>query len=688
MLTAEQSIPEGLPDRKVSFNCSGLSVKESPQERYTKGAQGNHVPSRDGRVVLREISIFTSLERVAELIEERGFRRPRAFPIATPDAYGRPQYLYMTTSFDGATLVVTDGPSTYDYFSPKINRDQPLHEYYHEWLKIHRYGQRDTKDTEADVKPQTVELSRDAKKVNRDLSISFHRTLRVPEDGETYPLPACLGHFPLFDVSQYRQKINDDRIAKRGGVFFPVYQREAMWISFASRDFLPYAIKLSGGGVNGITGLPNHVDLTGPDARKGHEEIEQDYLVVPTQPWIDGVRMDDKTVRQFVAMPLDSGYTIEDQLTGKGSVGGLQLDIFEGYESNVSFYVGSCKNRNKKELACGPTASFYKSPSQLGLSVGEKIVMKSKYKIQRPTFLWDLAKWVGGVGETANDTLTGTDMWTCEGACDPLIRCSVALNGMGIFVITDFIKTSFYVISETTTAPELMQAIEDREGLPHPFQRLLFNGWNISWFIPLKEIGVSNGSVLDLVLEQAGGGPGTPPSMGIGAGGKIQQKIYKDSLGGPNGEGWKREPCARIHVHMLNSTEFEKVTGILPPETPISERDYSKQGIPWFQSKALNTGNVGKICHLCRSNITRIVGFSAPVVLPDDEEEAPREQLSAEPVTKRRKINPNPVILLKDPLLTRDGARGVHDASLAPPILNQHEDQVSPLFKKMEIVEN
>ena len=35
------------------------------------------------------------------------------------------------------------------------------------------------------------------------LRISFHRTLRVPEIGETHNLPANLGKFPLFNAANY-----------------------------------------------------------------------------------------------------------------------------------------------------------------------------------------------------------------------------------------------------------------------------------------------------------------------------------------------------------------------------------------------------------------------------------------------------------------------------------------------------
>lgn len=34
-------------------------------------------------------------------------------------------------------------------------------------------------------------------------------------------------------------------------------------------------------------------------------------MVSPEQPWLDGIADGDGTVRQFVAMPLGSGYSVE-----------------------------------------------------------------------------------------------------------------------------------------------------------------------------------------------------------------------------------------------------------------------------------------------------------------------------------------------------------------------------------------
>src|SRR5689334_24175096 len=61
--------------------------------------------------------------------------------------------------------------------------------------------------------------------------VTFQRTLRIPDDGRTYPLPPGLGAFPLRLVRDYAARVPAGWAA-RGGVFLPMYQREAMWLSF------------------------------------------------------------------------------------------------------------------------------------------------------------------------------------------------------------------------------------------------------------------------------------------------------------------------------------------------------------------------------------------------------------------------------------------------------------------------
>jgi hypothetical protein len=156
------------------------------------------------------------------------------------------------------------------------------------------------------------------------LTIDFQRTLRIPDDGRDYPLPPGLGPFPLHHIDDYAGKIPANWL-KRGGVLLPMWQAEALWLYFQS-DYVenretayPFAIKIATGKINAITGEA---------WQRGLSRNPQDYLVVPTQPWLDGYCVEKGVVRQFVAMPLGDGYSVEEQLTGKAEFGGMQIEIF------------------------------------------------------------------------------------------------------------------------------------------------------------------------------------------------------------------------------------------------------------------------------------------------------------------------------------------------------------------------
>jgi hypothetical protein len=157
-----------------------------------------------------------------------------------------------------------------------------------------------------------------------NVAITFHRTLRIPDDGSHYYLPPSLGAFPLRRVDDYEDRVPASW-REHGGVFLPMFQREAMWLRFDAAYWRPNALKVAIGMVNALSGKRWSEQLV----RGGREGDEQDYMVVPDQPWLDGINAGDGFVKQFCAMPLGMGYTVEGQLTGKEEFGGLQLCVFE-----------------------------------------------------------------------------------------------------------------------------------------------------------------------------------------------------------------------------------------------------------------------------------------------------------------------------------------------------------------------
>jgi hypothetical protein len=258
-------------------------------------------------------------------------------------------------------------------------------------------------------------IEHDQIRFGKRFAVSFHRTLRIPDDGRTYPLPPGLGRLPILPTAAYARRAPASWRG-RAGAFIPLYQREALWLGFDTADWKPTAVKVGIGDIDTTTGEAWTDQL---------QADPQDYVVCPPQLWLDGINAGHGYVRQFVAMPLGLGFTVESQLTGTEAVGGIQILVFD----------------------------------------------------PRP----------------------------------------------GRF--------------------------PDRP--------------------PRRRVD----SVMYAAMAQPTG------EMGLATGGRIEQKIYPDPYGI---DTWEPRPIAKAHVHLLNSAQYQAITGRETPPTPIDAATYTAHGFPWF----------------------------------------------------------------------------------------------------------
>ena len=207
-------------------------------------------------------------------------------------------------------------------------------------------------------------------------TVSFQRTLRVPDDGRDYPLPAGLGRFPIEHVDDHGARVPQEW-ARRGGVMLPMHAAEATWISFDGDDY-PWAVKVAAGKIDAVSGAAWSTSLAAEP---------QDYAVVPEQPWLDGFNVGDGVIRQFVAMPLGAGYTAEEQITGRGEVGGVQLLAYpmkrEAYERLIA-----ARSLLRDTRALAVAYSAVPTPD-MGLGAGGRIrqeIEEDSYGVE----VWDL----------------------------------------------------------------------------------------------------------------------------------------------------------------------------------------------------------------------------------------------------------------------------------------------------------
>ncbi len=246
-------------------------------------------------------------------------------------------------------------------------------------------------------------------------TVDFQRTLRIPETG-LHPLPPGLGRFPLRRVEDYPDTAPAEWLA-RGGVMLPIYQREAMWLSFNASE--PAALQVGVGKVCAVSGLPWIEHLV---------KDPQNYVALPDQPWLDGINAGDGFIRQFVAVPLGSGATIEGQVTGQETHGGVQLRTIGLTEQALAAWHAAQKARPQVCASMAPRACPQATGSaDMGLGAGGRM-RQEVYADDRPLADYDeggarrvfvhlcsAAQWTAITGEVPPPTPVDRDAYVSAG---------------------------------------------------------------------------------------------------------------------------------------------------------------------------------------------------------------------------------------------------------------------------------
>ncbi|WP_234794060.1 hypothetical protein [Mycolicibacterium flavescens] len=238
--------------------------------------------------------------------------------------------------------------------------------------------------------------------------IGFERTLRIPETG-LHPLPPSLGSFPLRPVEDYPDTAPAHWLA-RGGVMLPVYQREAMWLSFEADE--PAALQVGVGTVCAVSGEDWTERLT---------KDPQNYVALPKQPWLDGINAGEGFIRQFVAVRHGSGATVEAQVTGQEIHGGIQLRAVGLTEQALQRWR---ETPVEQVLCCAPDES---AEADMGVGAGGRMRQEiyaderalSDYDVERSArvfvHLCSAAVWTAITGEAPPPSPVDRDAYVREG---------------------------------------------------------------------------------------------------------------------------------------------------------------------------------------------------------------------------------------------------------------------------------
>lgn len=460
---------------------------------------------------------------------------------------------------------------------------------------------------------------------SNNLHLRFQRTLRVPEDGKSYPLPAYFGSYPLLDVETFSHRL-PLHMRKKGGLFIPMFQREALSLDFGyayqkSEEY--FAIRIYAGSINAISGKE-------PQNQAGGGE--QDYIVAPKQRRLDGFLAGKGVVKQFVAMPLGFGYSVEKQVTGTEFIGGLQLEIIPRLTDKVKFIR---PQRNAIKLPWLPqrlesSEDLFRTPRELGMAPGQLLLMQDEMRpLKSKRMKFDLGFLNDSVGNGGQEFLP-----VYEEMCRPTFVHEMFL-GIGrqhsypmneSLVLHPVEPLSLRVDWEAimrspkgTTVEEYSPFVHisdfkkritsiKMESEPRPWRTgyILFNGTAHSGYpeeySPLADY-VSEGGIVswknaviprhDQASELAGAAPGRLPDrdpsweMALGAGGNLGQSIEKTK----DDRLWDWGASKLFNIQILNSVAFKAFTG-LSPVTPISFREYVTAKIPFYSFLSVSEDSI------------------------------------------------------------------------------------------------
>ena len=135
-------------------------------------------------------------------------------------------------------------------------------------------------------------------------------------------------------------------------------------------------MKLGRFGVRVFTGALNAVSGQKFSTPAERSSCSQDHVVIPFQTRLDGFRhTSGQQIKEFAAMPMGSGYSVESQLSSE-EVGGLQLYVAPRFAKDVKFTRLAAADGVLEPLQL----SLMRSPRELDLAPGIALRMSENGK--------------------------------------------------------------------------------------------------------------------------------------------------------------------------------------------------------------------------------------------------------------------------------------------------------------------
>jgi len=333
-----------------------------------------------------------------------------------------------------------------------------------------------------------------------------------------------------------------------------------MWLQFDGKNNDPKACKIAIGKVNAITGKPWNQKIV-----KGEQ---QDYVVIPDQPWLDGINAGDGIIKQFVAMPLGGGYTVEAQVTGKEDTGGMQIIVYNS-KTQPQPQPQQIPKPQPQPIPVQPQPYPYPHhptipphqpynhpPPPPAMS---PFVMQPMQQMHQQQQLQPMPSMAPSVAPTMLNSapIFGNAAPAPSAASFDYFAAPMKESEPAPASNFSFAKQSAIMPRSSSSSMKQAQQQPQQQQAPiaaYPKPQVMPPSKPVRQEIEAKE-------------------------MGLSAGGTMQQSIYADKYGA---DKWDENSYARIFVHIVNSKMYEQITGKAPPATPIDASAYTNFGYPWY----------------------------------------------------------------------------------------------------------
>lgn len=371
---------------------------------------------------------------------------------------------------------------------------------------------------------------------------------------------------------------------------------EAMKINFhvyGSDLFAPeakYAIRVFIGGINGLSGEPVKANMATVLKRLNGIEQTQDYLYVrggdsPAQQWLDGVSIAPGIVRQFIASQPLSPETIEHQVTGLATVGGIQIEIIPQLQlgrfqlMRRDHHPSDLQYAGERTRAEWQHPQRFESSSDLEIPLQTRIHARARGGPSRKRTLLDELDWVES-SQRKRRTVE-FQLWPPSPSIAFRVKVRCLYPRKQELRLSVFPETTLgFVAAQAAHALCLQPEMWTFNIRSQSSDRLTFCNDRTT----LQRADVRPGQ--ELLLERqifVGGGTKSDysPLLDVGAGGEIRQCIVPDE---EDPRSWNVNDACLINIQIVNAESFRTMTGLEPPPCPISFDDYLERGIPFTSS--------------------------------------------------------------------------------------------------------